>query len=626
MYRELLLGLHARACASPVSGAQPLPVFALYRPIVLIASPGRDRLMMGHVSRPSHTALRAFLAPSPSVADALDRGCPLVVQTDFGGLGGFTIDCATREELLCVAQLTDDGAVHLHNGDAATFPARSIPLSSLRTVASDASAYGQCNWPTTDWSSYVCAALTYMLCPRFPAHSDIAAALSSSHGIRYFVSSPGALCLPHTGGVSSSAALTGAVSMALSHLLFPSAPLSRSALAAVDYGEYFLGKFAGCADKMAQLFAQSSTVTVIGSKPERFLSSLRFPAALSLLIAENDMPRLTLPAGREWLRAQGLDEGRAEEALTWAKSVMVRFGSTVYSRAAEILVQTVEERGADVGLTGEEAHAVRMAMLGHRKTGEKPEEGRGGPLLRELCSGGLLEHWLPHLAGWEQRRARYALVFKALQLLPVKLAHVHQGGEFDLHPRKAALYGLSEVERGTAYLRELERINERSRAACAADAELEAAIERVLHFVELSHDGDRAVIDFRRPAIPSHPRPDHVSRHDVPFLPAPWAEHPTTSLSSATLQSYASLPAELVDTVGSYERSVANVDEECDAIREAWRGKAAARISAAGMGGRLSIHCRREALDDVRAWLEKRGWRCRQPRPGAPTQHVAFID
>ena len=541
-------------------------------------------------------------------------------QTDFAGLGGFTIDCGTREELLCVAQLTNDATLHLHNSNTAAFPAQSTTIASLQSVAENPSAFGQPNWPATNWAAYVYGAVTYMLSSRFSQHEAIRAALSTA-GIRCYISSAGTLSLPHTGGVSSSAALTGAVSMSLSHLLLPTSPLPLSSLASVDYGEYYLGKFAGCADKMAQLFARRQALSIIGSKPERFLSSLRFPTSvLSLLVAESDMPRLTLPQASEWLSRQQLRDERAAEVVKHAQSVMVRFGSVVYVKAAEWLVDKVETEADRAGITAQQAAAVKAALLGRRKSGEKEEEGRGGPLLRELCSGGLLEEWLPELSGWDKRSQRYSLIYRLLTLLPHKRTHMHSGADVDLHPRKAALYGISEVERGWAYVREVERVNQ-----LQPGVEREASIERVLQYVQLSHDGDRAVVEYHLPP-PSTPHPPHLSRHDVRFALSSWANHPSVTLTDAALLSYAtaSPPLDLTELPGSYERSTANVDQLVDELKVEWAGKAAARVSAAGMGGRLSLHVRSECVDSVRSWMEQRGWKCRQPLPGAPTQHIAL--
>ena len=151
-------------------------------------------------------------------------------------------------------------------------------------------------------------------------------------------------------------------------------------------------------------------------------------------------------------------------------------------------------------------------------------------------------------------------------------------------------------------------------------------MRRVLRCVELCHDGDRAVVDFRVPASASQSasRPPHLSRHDLPFAPTAWASQPSVALSDADVLSFLQSGADLLSAVGSYERSAANVDDVCDELRRDWEGRAAARISAAGLGGRLGIHCRTELLEEVRGWLEQRGWRCRQPRPGAPTQHITW--
>ncbi len=73
-----------------------------------------------------------------------------------------------------------------------------------------------------------------------------------------------------------------------------------------------------------------------------------------------------------------------------------------------------------------------------------------------------------------------------------------------------------------------------------------------------------------------------------------------------------------------HDQNISEFDELCDEMKGEWGGMAAGRISAAGMGGRLGIHCRREVVEEVRRWMEKRGWKCRQPKPGAPTQHLSF--
>jgi hypothetical protein len=105
-------------------------------PTTLVASPGRDRLFMGH--------------------------------TDFAGLGGFTVDSATREEIVAGVSLTDDGLVTLENADE-RFPNTTFSIYECIDTAKNKSLYGTKVWDSTLWSSYVKGALAYMLSDMFVA-------------------------------------------------------------------------------------------------------------------------------------------------------------------------------------------------------------------------------------------------------------------------------------------------------------------------------------------------------------------------------------------------------------------------------------------------------------------------
>lgn len=131
------INAHARPLVSAGCG------FDMDAPVVVIASPGRDRLFMGH--------------------------------TDFAGLGGFTVDAATCNEVLAVLQLVPptaaaaaaiavaagpgaardpdaaaapsqrrqaasdcrdgDALVELYNTDPLAYPSVKFPLRSLLAVA-----------------------------------------------------------------------------------------------------------------------------------------------------------------------------------------------------------------------------------------------------------------------------------------------------------------------------------------------------------------------------------------------------------------------------------------------------------------------------------------------------------
>jgi hypothetical protein len=224
--------------------------------IVLIASPGRDRLFMGH--------------------------------TDFAGLGGFTVDAATCNEIVATLFMNtrsrtvcdrtspqsqsqsqsqsqrlfnDNGVLKLFNMDPA-FPETEVCIQQVIETASDSSNYGKQCYDPQHWSSYIKGALTYMFSDKFAfrdvvckrlgvqlqheqqqqqqqqrnldsqgsnnnTQSQIHSSKVNDNDMRdshegesntsssavtdlcMVVSSEGVLALPSSGGVSSSASLTG---------------------------------------------------------------------------------------------------------------------------------------------------------------------------------------------------------------------------------------------------------------------------------------------------------------------------------------------------------------------------------------------------------------------------------
>jgi len=76
--------------------------FSVDVPVAIVASPGRDRLFMGH--------------------------------TDMIGLGGFTVDAATAEELIAIAQRTEDGTITLSNARNDLYPLTSFKVEEREQV------------------------------------------------------------------------------------------------------------------------------------------------------------------------------------------------------------------------------------------------------------------------------------------------------------------------------------------------------------------------------------------------------------------------------------------------------------------------------------------------------------
>jgi len=220
------------------------------------------------------------------------------------------------------------------------------------------------------------------------------------------------------------------------------------------------------------------------------------------------------------------------------------------------------------------------------------EEARSykGPLLRELCRGGALE---TRMSGTV--RERHNLVFRALRLIPEQ----HDTEGYRYTPRKVALYGLSEVERGTVYLDQLEAIASAG-SECGTDPR-----DRLLQLVRWSHDGDRACVDYRRP---SEVGPGS-------FESTEWGKR-----APCDLDNWLANGADLVECVGGFERSLPEMDEMADDLDRVFAKHAAARVSAAGLGGQMCIHAFEEVADKVASYLISRGWPVRTLQPGSPTQ------
>jgi hypothetical protein len=263
---------------------------------------------------------------------------------------------------------------------------------------------------------------------------------------------------------------------------------------------------------------------------------------------------------------------------------MKRFSSAALALAAELLTAGLRAIDKDVG--GEVSREEAELLLECLSAGEETRSYKG-PLLRELCRGGALEARMSGTA-----RERHQLVFRALKLIPEE--HHKEGYLFT--PRKVALYGLSEVERGAVYLDQLETI------ATGETAESDPR-QRLLQLVRWSHDGDRACVDYRR-----------ITEHS-PLFETDWGKR-----IQCDLDNWLAHGADLVECVGGFERSIPEMDEMADELDRVFAKQAAGRVSAAGLGGQMCIHVFEEVADKLADFLVKRGWPVRRLQPGSPTQ------
>ena len=161
-----------------------------------------------------------------------------------------------------------------------------------------------------------------------------------------------------------------------------------------------------------------------------------------------------------------------------------------------------------------------------------------------------------------------------------------------IHPRKATLYGLSEVERCYEYVQIMDELKKN-------EGDL-GRINKLLELVRWSHNGDRAVVDYRKGLEPTQ-----------------WAQSSQSSLSDDVIDGWVRDGSEgLLDKSGGFERSLPEFDEWADCLDELFKKQAALRVSAAGLGGTVCVHAMRRVAPDLIAWLNNKGATVRVVRPG----------
>lgn len=514
-------------------------------------------------------SLRGDMAVSAAVSPGRVR--VFMGHTDFAGLGGPTVNACTRENVVVVAARREAGSSHrlvALNANADTFPRAEFDLrdevlaavraheASEEAVAAHAAGRATLVWDQREWSSYLKALAAHMMSPAFGRHAEMRDALAGPVPCEVWLAVDSTL--PHHGGLSSSAALTTAASLCLARLA--GARPSLQELLTCDRGEFFLGKSAGCGDRAAIMCSVPGHLSEIASLPDGFSRAVPVPGggALAVFMADAPVPRLSTQRGAEALRLRFGAE-HAAAAGEWAAGIMRRFGAAAYVAAASALAAVLaRDAGEAPGLEAWEFGAAREAMSG------------GPPLLRELAAGGRLERLVP------DRRARHSLVFRLLALLPPG-------------SRAAALYGVSECERGQRYLE-----------ALAA-----GRVDEVLELVRWSHNGDRAAVDYRRTGFP----------------PTAWSTTPEFLCRDTDLVAWAASGRDLALVSGAFQRSIPDLDEMADELHALLGGRAALRVAAAGLGGTACVHCAGdEAASAAEAHLCARGWTVRRVEAGAPAR------
>lgn len=479
-------------------------------------------------------------------------------HTDFLGLGGPTINATSQNEIMSICQATRDNFVYLTNSNrvfkSTNFGLNEIDVKDIKM--------GEQIWDSSDWSSYLKAALSYMFINFEQVKSKIG-------GFRIHFSSSGLLKLNPGIGSSSSSALTSALVLSLNQLF--GLNLSKAQLSQTDYAEFFLGKTAGCADKTTIINSVDKQLIFVTSLPEKIIEKI-FPSdKIVVLMVDSKIPRLNSVESKKYLKKLSYSDEKIEKINFWANSIMRKFGSFVFVFSLNLIKTSFNdlEKIKSVGIECDE-HLKKLIC-------------QDDFLLRDLCSGGRLET----VQGYENKFKRYNLIFRLLKLLPEKVNVIIGQNEQVICPRKSTLFGLSEVERCHEYVRLIKNLR-------ATD------FNYFFNLIKFSHDGDRACVDFSNE-----------------FLPTVWESNKNNHITNDLLNEWISSENQLlIDKSGGFERSLPIFDEWADQLESVFEHKAALRVAAAGLGGQICVHTINSIATDVINWFENKSLSVNIIKPG----------
>lgn len=630
--------------------------------VVVVCSNGRDRVFMGH--------------------------------SDLLGLGGFTINSNSMNEILCIGQLIksnggNGGKVIISNQDSKQFPTVEISIDNdiikLLKQSYDLKSKEPL-WSQIHWDSYIKCLLAYLIhkCESYPQSvlNDLTKLKSKDQSILLHFSSDGLLKLPISGGVSSSSALTGACILCLNSLFHWN--LTKEQMANTDFAEYFLGKLGGASDKTTQLFSKKGKISIIGSIPERFIKSLKFPnEKIVIVVAQSHIPRLTTPQGREWIVDQiegtnkTIHNNSVDVIYHWAHQIMKSFGSQVLIDSVNILKDKlsnpleIENTSKITGFTDIEMKKLYLSLSKNN-------------LLRDLSLDGEIEKHFPELKN--HRLKRYQIIYKLLLLLPE--TKVDRFGVIEYWNRKSVLFALSELERGIVYQQiitllsnsnsaEYNTNNNHNHHDGGIDKKQEKQlIKDLMKIIKTAHDGDKQIQDYRNgfketswstnplncfdddtisswigeidkillitnPLLAStggmgslnssgsfDSFKNNSSSNVIKSSPLGISQEFVIQKDKFNLFYYLNNPnthhVELSLKCGGFQRSLPDFDEMADEMTKTFKEKAALRISAAGLGGTVCVHTTIKKLNSVITWLNQKNFiNIRKiDYPGPPSQSL----
>lgn len=539
--------------------------------VVIAASPGRVRVEGGH--------------------------------PDAKGIMVKAVNMATEEEILMVVQRSDDREVIAQSAgrgrkqfsmDAPEVnPGRKLKnQQEWVNWAREKKTAGQLKITSRedDWELFPKAAVAYY---QAKYYGDI-----PFSGCRIYMARTD---LP-VGGVSSSSAVVMGINFALDRIygLFQTRPELAQNGNVMEY-EY-TNVWAGAADQYTIALGKRGQILIIGNSPETVLGSVSFPNTVSAVFSDSGISRSSMDlraVSEKFLGEFGKADIGGDSSKTLGDMVNKRSGSSAALAALWIRHKLPELIASGEFTPEEKAQLERMNedMTYYERVVLKLSPDRVTGFLREFLSDGR--------CGLSE-----STIFKVLKCLPVQMTHkdlLSEMPEFAANvenilgkigtiPEPAAGYKLRD---GAVYgLSEGERVSKFCEACQSND------VDTIMEVHRRGHDGDRvAQWDIRidnQGHITASPQP-------APFRGTLTDNELDQLRDGQSISKNGKQVSRLWQCAGTFERSLEPIDYLCDLV-DAWSRKtgikAAARISAAGLGGNVSIFCEKEHIPELVEFLK----------------------
>ncbi len=377
--------------------------------------------------------------------------------------------------------------------------------------------------------------------------------------------------IPRGWGLSSSSALVMSVAQILKALF--NLALTDEETINLGYCEHYNGTKGGMNDHASIIKGIPGKILLMRSYPEEVVESAPFPPGVSLFLVDSGIKRSRAPEVSDKLKREGIKDAAvilARTGIGYAlASLWIRHHFPEYR---DCLLSRAEPAGAAYGLLREFNSTGRINFDG--------ESQRAKEIYRVLKK-------IPQRITREELRTEMPEYRRELAALFI----THPAPAEGYRLRDMALYGLSENCRSFEYLKRAAR----------------GDFAGMLQLMRLSHNGDRAVrYEF-----------DHWgnSREKV------FASRATDE----DLDIWRKYPEQnpLWQKPGYLERSIEPVDRLCDLIDHYFGNVAAARVSAAGLGGAVSVLAKSDQVEKIRDFLAKKGYRSIPPLLPGPGASIA---